>query len=217
MHELEADAILFDSDGVLIDSHRVVETAWRQLSAEFELDADRLIHEQPGVRAEETLSRYLTGERALQAVERLEDLEFELAGQVEAMPGARRLTGQMHSFPYAIVTSGSRRLATARWRTAGIDVPRVVVTADDITSGKPDPAPYMKAAQLLNVDPAKCVVFEDSPSGGASAFALGGKVVAVGDQAWPIEPSIRIGDLEQVSFRHPQHPGHSGLLTIHIR
>ena len=127
------------------------------------------------------------------------------------------LTGQMRSFPWAIITSGSRRLATARWKTTGIEIPRVTITAEDVTSGKPHPAPYLKAARLMDVDPARCVVFEDSPSGGASAFALGGIVVAVGDQAWPREPAIRIGDLEQVSFQYPEHPGQSAVLTIHPR
>lgn len=217
MPDLEACAVLFDSDGVLIDSHGVVETAWRQLCAEFELDADRLVGEQAGLRAEDTLGRFLDGERASRAVARLEELELELAGQVEAMPGALGLIGEMGSFPFAIVTSGSRRLATARWRTAGIAIPRVTVTADDVVRGKPDPAPYLAAAHLLDVDPGTCVVFEDSPSGGASAFALGGEVVAVGGQAWPTEPALRVSSLEMVSFRDPEHPGRPASLTIHTQ
>ena len=215
MLDLEIDAVLFDSDGVLVDSHDVVELAWRQLATEFELDADRLTHEQAGVRAEDTLSRYLSGECVVRAVARLEDLEVDLVGRVEAMPGAVSLIAQMGRFPCAIVTSGSRRLATARWTQAGIEVSRVTVTADDVKRGKPDPAPYLRATQLLDVDPTRCVVFEDSPSGGAAAFALGGHVVAVGHQDWPTEPAIRIDHLGQVGFRTLAPPATSARLTFH--
>lgn len=217
MLELEADAVLFDSDGVLIDSHEVVEAAWRQLSNEFGLDGDRVVREQAGVLPGDTLSRYLSDDRVLEAVERLEALELDLVEQVGALPGASRLVHQIRSFPCAIVTSGSRQLATARWEAAGIEIPRVTVTADDVTSGKPDPAPYLKAAELLEVVPSRCVVFEDSPAGGAAASTFGGSVVAVGDQAWPVEPTIRINNLEQVSFRFPGHPSQPGILTVRTR
>lgn len=132
------------------------------------------------------------------------------------MPGAQRLTAQLSSFPCAFVTSGTRCLATARWRRAGIEIPRVTVTAEDVTRGKPDPAPYLTAAHLLGVEPSKCVVFEDSPSGGAAARAFGGTVVAVGGQSWPFEPVVRIESLAHVGFRNSESPGRSAHLTIQV-
>jgi sugar-phosphatase len=214
---LEAEAVLFDSDGVLIDSHRVVETAWRQLAAEFHLDADRLIREQPGVRAGDTLSRHLSPGRTRHAVARLEDLEVDLAEQVEPLPGALDLTRQIPAMRWAIVTSASRRLATARWVTVGIEVPPTTVTADDVSTGKPDPTPYFKAADLLEVEPTRCVVVEDSPSGGLAASALGATVVAVGDQRWATEPNIRIHDLTQIKYNEPEHADRPATLTVDPR
>lgn len=215
MFELEADAVLFDSDGVLVDSHRVVEMAWRRLAAEFDLDVDRLLSEHAGVRPADTLRPHLTGERAAHAVARLEELELDLVGGVEAMPGAQRLTARLSSFPCAFVTSGTRRLATARWKEAGIEIPHVTVTAEDTARGKPDPAPYLTAAHLLGIEPGRCVVFEDSPSGGAAARAFGGTVVAVGGQSWPFEPAVRVDSLAQVDFRNSEGTGRSASLIIH--
>lgn len=214
---IEAAAVLFDSDGVLIDSHRVVEEAWRQVAAEFGLDGDRLAREQAGVRAEETLARYLRRERTRQAVARLENLEVGLAGQVESLPGALNLTRQLPASRWAIVTSASRRLAAARWATVGMEVPPATVTADDVSRGKPDPAPYLKAASLLDVDPEQCVVFEDSPSGGRAASAMGATVVAVGNQSWPVEPKLRVHDLAQITYDGSEYPGSPVILNIRQR
>lgn len=196
---LQADAILFDNDGVLVDSHPEVERAWRQLCSEFSLDAESLLPELIGVRAVDTLSRYLPPDGVAAAAERLEDIEVELAPQTRPMVGALELLAQLPGLPWTIVTSATRRLAEARWRGAGIAIPPRPVTAEDVTKGKPDPEPFLVGAERLGVDPARCVVFEDSPSGGAAGAAAGSTIVAVGSHRWLHEPKVRVADLSAIT------------------
>jgi len=197
--QLHSDAILFDNDGVLVDSHEQVELAWRQLTAEFGLDYDMLAGTLFGVRAEDTLAQYLSAAEAARAVDRLEDLEVTLAESVRPVAGATELTDRLPADSWTIVTSASLRLATARWTAAGIKIPSRIVTAEDVSHGKPDPEPFLTAAHRLGVDPVRCLVFEDSASGGVAAAAAGATVVAVGTQPWPIHPAARVRDLTQVT------------------
>ena len=196
---LDVAALLFDNDGVLVDSHEQVLAAWRQLASELGLDPDRLLGEVVGVRAVDTLSRYLPAADVPAAVARLEDLEVAGAATSVALAGAIELIGRTPAGRWTIVTSGSRRLAEARWRGAGIPIPPVAITADDVARGKPDPEPYVRAAALLGVDPAECLVFEDSGAGALAAVAAGARVIAVGDEPWDVEPVARIGNLTAVS------------------
>lgn len=197
--QFTVEAVLFDSDGVLIDSHQQVTNAWRQLSAEFDLDFDVLVAELFGVRSEDTLARYL-GDGALQrAIGRLEDIEVELAPTTMPILGALELLDRLPDGTWTIVTSGSTRLAEARWRGAGIPIPQQVITADHVTAGKPHPEPYLEAAALLGVEPSRAIVFEDSSAGGEAARAAGATVVAVGDQPWSSTPAMRIDNLTPVS------------------
>lgn len=200
---IDAEAILFDNDGVLVDSHAQTEQAWRILATEFDLDIDTLLVELVGVRAADTLGRHLSGDRLDAAVERLEDLEVELADQTEAGAGAAELLDQLPPERWTVVTSATRRLAIARWRGAGLPIPPVTVTAEDVARGKPDPEPFVTGAARLGIDPSNCLVFEDSPSGGAAARAAGAAVIAVGAQPWSIEPDARIPDLGHLSVESP--------------
>lgn len=197
--QIPFDAILFDNDGVLVDSHELVDVAWRQLAAEFGLDYGVLEKQLIGVPAADTLARHLAGNELAKAIDRLEDLEVEVAGDTPAMPGAIQLTSALPPRSWAVATSATRRLANARWAGAGISAPPASITADDITNGKPHPEPFLNAARLLDVDPSRCIVFEDSPSGGIAASEAGAKVIAVGDQEWKIEPVARVADLTGIS------------------
>lgn len=195
---IPVDAILFDNDGVLVDSHAQTEQAWCRLAEEFDLDAPTLLAELAGVRAVDTLGRHLEGRRLAEAVARLEDLEVELAHLTEPMPGAADLLDRLPTGTWTVVTSATRRLATARWNGAGLPIPGVTVTAEDVERGKPHPEPFLAGAARLGVEPERSLVFEDSPSGGAAARAAGASVVAVGDHPWPDEPPLRIPDLRPV-------------------
>jgi len=199
--EFDVAAILFDSDGVLVDSHAAVERSWRQLSREFGLDLDGIRRELIGVRAEDTLGRHLAGEEFDRAIARLEDLEVASSVGATEVLGAGALTRSLPVNRWAIVTSASRRLGIARWEGAGILRPPVTVAADDVMEGKPHPEPFLTAARMLGVPPQRCLIFEDSPSGGRAASAAGAAVVAVGHSEWDQEPHARIMDLSGVSVR----------------
>ncbi len=195
---IDVDGVLFDNDGVLVDSEAYVDRAWRQLATEFDLDIEMLTAERAGVRAIDTLSRHLAGDALAAAVGRLEDIEVALAADVEALPGAVELCASLPSGSWTIATSASHRLARARWAAAGIPEPASAVTADHVSAGKPDPEPYLLAASRLGLDPSRCVVFEDSPSGAEAARAAGAIPIAVGSVSWAFEPVVRIGDLGAV-------------------
>lgn len=167
---IEAAAILFDNDGVLVDSHADGERAWVQLCQEFGLDFTTISQEYVGCRPEDTLSRHVEPNQLAEVVERLEDLEVASASSTKLLAGAGQLLTALSNGRWAIATSAGQRLATARWAGVGL-TPVVTVTAEDVQSGKPNPEPYVLAAQRLAVDPAGCVVFEDSPSGGVAGHA----------------------------------------------
>ncbi len=110
---------------------------------------------------------------------RLEQREADDHDGVSLMPGAIELVGSIPEGQWGVVTSGTRLLASARLQWAGLPLPRVLVTAEDVTHGKPDPEPYLRGAQLLGAKPEDCLVIEDAPAGIQSAQAGGMKVVGL--------------------------------------
>ena len=117
-------------------------------------------------------------DRVAPAVGRIEELEMATAGEVRALPGAREAVAGLPRNRWAVVTSGNRRLALARLAAAGLTAP-ALVTADDVARGKPDPEPYLLGARRLGVEPGRCLVVEDAPSGLQAAQAAGMGTVAV--------------------------------------
>lgn len=172
-------AVLFDLDGVLVDSTRAVDREWRAWARRKGVDGDAVMAIAHGVRTVEVIRRvapHLDVEAEARKIEKHEAHDKE---GVSVMPGAVAL---VHSIPegrWGVVTSGSRLLASARLRFCGLPVPRVLVTADDVTNGKPHPEPYLKGAERLGVSPAECLVIEDAPAGIQSARAGGMKVVGI--------------------------------------
>ena len=195
--DIRARAILFDNDGVLVDSHEAGAAAWEQLCGEFGLDFSVVSAVFVGRRAEDTLAEFVEPARLLDAIERLEDLEVERASDTPLIPGARGFLDQLGTCPWAVVTSASRRLADARWKAAGIVAP-ATVTADEVATGKPSPEPYLVGAEILGVEPGDCLVFEDSVAGFHAGVSAGARVVAVGDLAWPGEPLARISSFDEL-------------------
>jgi mannitol-1-/sugar-/sorbitol-6-phosphatase len=109
----------------------------------------------------------------------IEREEIEVAADLRPLPGARELVVSVPSDRFAIVTSGSRALAVARLQAVGIPVPEILVTGEQVKNGKPDPAGYLRAAELLGVAPAHSLIIEDAPAGVEAALAAGMTVVAV--------------------------------------
>jgi len=176
---IDAAAVLFDCDGVLVDSAASVERAWRRWAAERGLDADAIVAVAHGRRTEDTMRELgLAGDLAAE-VQRLEGYEIADAPSVSAYPAAAALLPELAPGSWAVVTSGTRALATSRLEAAGLPLPAVLVTADDVAAGKPDPEGYLEAARRLGLTPAECLVLEDAPAGVQAALAAGMRVVGL--------------------------------------
>jgi sugar-phosphatase len=179
MIEFRCSAILFDLDGVLIDSTRSVDRQWRAWAREKAIDEEKVIAIAHGVRSIEVIRAVAPHLDADAEVRWLESREAEDQSDVTVMPGAAELIRSIPDGRWCVVTSGTRYLATARLRLGGLPVPKVLVTADDVEHGKPHPEPYLKGAKLLGFEPAECWVMEDAPAGIRSAHAAGMKAIGL--------------------------------------
>lgn len=169
-------AILADLDGTLVDSVASSKRAWGALARRRGLDEGETHRFAMGRPTRETIALLVPeGERDAEQA-RIDRDEVDDAGTVVAYPGAAELLAG--PTPIAVVTSGSTELATARLRGAGLEPPAVLVTADLVARGKPDPEPFLLGARELQVDPSRCLALEDAPSGIESARAAGVPVVA---------------------------------------
>lgn len=170
------DAAMFDLDGTLIDSTPAVLRSWNLLSTEFGVDIDPLAsgHGQPAI---QLIRKIFPVDRADEALARISEIEAAEVWDVVPIPGSVEF---FDSVPLrAIVTSGTRLIAGNRLTAARIVRPDIVVTFDDVVKGKPDPEPFLLAAQRLGAAPHSCVVFEDAPAGIRAAKAAGCMVVAI--------------------------------------
>ncbi len=178
MRSFTCSAILFDLDGVLLDSTRVVTEQYTRWARENGLDPEYVMEAAHGVRTVEVIRRVAPHLDAVAETKKIEDREAAADGIVQ-IPGALALLNSIPHGQWAVVTSGTRFLAVNRMQKFGIPVPEIMVTADDVLNGKPDPEPYRRGADLLKTDPAQCVVFEDAPAGIHSARGAGMKVISL--------------------------------------
>jgi sugar-phosphatase len=181
MSELRVDAILFDMDGVLVDSGDVYDRHWRRWAAERDVDFAEVAIVHPGRPPRETIRLVAPH---LDAADEAERYVAGLHGSDDStpagsMPGARELVAGLPRDRWAIATSAPARMAPAWLRGAGIPEPGALVTADDVEFGKPAPDPYLRAAELLGVEPSRCLVIEDAPAGIAAAKSAGATVLGV--------------------------------------
>jgi len=178
MNIVECKAILFDLDGTLVDSRISIDIAYKAWCDVHGLDFKEVLSKAHGRRTVDTVRLLLPHKDTQKETTRLEDLECNAIDGLVALSGAKQLINHLASSHWAIVTSGSRRLATHRLNHCGIKHPSVFITAEDVVKGKPDPEGYMKAADLLGVAYADCVVFEDAPAGIEAARAAGMRSIA---------------------------------------
>lgn len=200
-----ADALLFDSDGVLVDSHDAVRAAWTEWAQLFDLDPATVLAHVHGRTARETVAHFLDHSLHEKGTAVINRLERATAGRVRAMPGALDCVSALDANRWALVTSGTTQVAQARLHAAGIPTPAVVVTASDVEQGKPSPAPYLLAADRLQVPASVCLVFEDAPPGVIAARAAGVRhVVGVGPGTIGLDVDAHVRDLRQVRLLRDQ-------------
>jgi sugar-phosphatase len=176
LSHLTVDAVLFDLDGTLVDSTASVLRAWARIATILGRDGEDLVGDLQGIPGRQVLRIIepgLSEQRVQELDEILLDGEVNDTVDVVAAKGALDLLTALPAERWAIVTSGTRRLAEARIGAAGLPVPRILVTADDVTAGKPDPAPFRLAAERIGHRPERCLAIEDAPAGIASARAAG--------------------------------------------
>lgn len=178
MMQIECAALLFDLDGVLINSTPAVERVWRQWAIEHGFNPDNVVARAHGRPSLTTVREFLPDadhEAENRIVERreIEDLEG-----VVPLPGAPDLLASLPSERWTIVTSCTRALAEVRIRAAGLPLPKQMITSNDINHGKPHPEPYIKGASVLGFPAAECIVVEDVPAGVTAGKTAGAKVIA---------------------------------------
>ena len=178
MIRLTCKAVLFDLDGVLADSTAIVDRVWREWAAERDLDGDALMSIAHGRPAAEVIAAVAPQLSVEEEVRELERREADASG-VAPIAGALRLLASLPERSWAVVTSGTSPLAASRLLAIDAPEPPVLVTADDVRAGKPNPEGYLKAARSLGAAPAECVVIEDSPAGVEAGRAGGMAVIGV--------------------------------------
>ena len=179
MTHLRCDAVLFDLDGVLVNSTECVERHWRRWAVEHLLDLDEIMRVAHGRPTVETIRLVAPHVPAEEEAARLNAAEAFDTDGVAAVEGAAQLVQVLPEDAWAIVTSGTRDTARTRLRHTGMPMPSVLITADDVKRGKPNPEAYLLAAARLDVGPETCVVIEDAPAGIRAARAAGMRVIAV--------------------------------------
>lgn len=198
---ITARAVLFDMDGTLVDSTRVVEQVWGEFAARYSLDLAEILKALHGVQAIDTVRRFAPAGSDVDALTaELGRMELAETRGILAVSGALELMESLPADAVALVTSASQELAVLRMAAAGLAMPTATVFAADVTRGKPDPEGYLRAAALLGVDPADAVVFEDAPAGIAAGLAAGIRTIAVGPNTGALPDGVvQIADYSAVS------------------
>lgn len=192
--QLRASCLLFDMDGTLLNSHTATVRAYTGWANRYELDPEHVLREAQGRRTIDSL-RALAPEGAdveSDVIELMQREREDTEGIIE-IPGASILLNSLPTDRWAIVTSADSVLARNRIRAAGLPMPNVLVTAEDVEVGKPFPDGYLLAASKLKVDPKHCIVFEDAPAGIEAGRQAGARVIA-------IESPLMRGRLEEQDY-----------------
>jgi mannitol-1-/sugar-/sorbitol-6-phosphatase len=197
------DALLLDCDGVLVDSHDAAAVAWNRWAEEWAPGFDFHRDIEHGRRIGDIVAQLVSEPSDVgPAVAALTQRELDCATEVNAIPGARELLESCPDGGWAVVTSGSRALASARMASAELPSPAVLITSEDVANGKPFPDPYLVAARRLGLPPSRCAVFEDAPAGIRSARAAGVlTVIGVGTAAAEADVTLAVADMRGIRFR----------------
>lgn len=206
--KFEVAGLLFDNDGVLVDSHQAAIDAWNIWCSRYAPGLDWDAQGTAGVRAEDMVRMWAPAEKFSEANDFINELELGTAGSTVAMAGALALLKSLPAGVWTICTSANVELGRARVAAAGLPIPAEFVSGDDVSRGKPFPDPYLLGATRIGVSPSLCVVFEDAVAGVAAARAAGVEVVVgVGPRVLDADVSCVVSSLEGITWD-------SGVLTI---
>ena len=197
-----ASALLFDNDGVLVDSHAAAAAAWKKWCATYAPHINWDEDDNAGMRAEDKVREWISRPDLFEEANNyINALEQDSANETLPLPGAVELTTSVDPKHWTICTSANENLGRARIAAAGIPVPEKLVTGDDVKRGKPYPDPYLLGAEKLGFAPEDCVVFEDAIAGAEAAEAAGvGLIVGVGEAALNGIADIVVKDLTGITF-----------------
>jgi sugar-phosphatase len=214
---LRAAAILFDMDGVLVDSKAVIERVLHRWAVRRGLDQEAILHLPHGQKTRDTVAAFAPHLNIAAEVAWLDaEEERDLAG-ITAIPGAARLLGELAPDEWALVTSAGRDLAPRRLAEAGLPLPRTMVAGESVVRGKPAPEGYLLGAELLGRRPDECIVLEDAPAGIEAGLAAGMRVIGVAT-TYPrsrlIGCTAIVTDLSEVTV---QRDGSGMSLMLHTR
>jgi sugar-phosphatase len=200
--EFDCDAVLLDMDGTLVDSTECVVRHWRRWAKRHQLDPEPIIEISHGRPTLETLTLVAPHLASPEEAQRLEAAEAEDRDGIKPVRGVLSLLAALPRGRWAVVTSAPKQLAERRLSGAGLPLPSVLVSADDVQKGKPDPEPFLLAARLLGVLPGRCLVFEDAPVGIQSAHSAGMEVVGITTTfvAERLDTLVCLADFEEVSI-----------------
>ena len=204
---MECKGFLFDLDGTLVDSLPAVERAWVNWAKRRGVDTQDVLDFIHGKQAITSLRHFMPGESEAAIQQEfllLEQVEAQDTEGVTALPGAAALLARLNQLdiPWAIVTSGSIPVATARRNAGGLPQPEVFITAEQVKKGKPQPDAYLLVAERLGLAPQDCVVVEDAAAGILSGLAAGCQVIAVNapaDAPKLDQVDLLLSSLEQIA------------------
>jgi len=177
MAEISCRGLLFDLDGVLIDSTPAVSRVWRRWAEERGFDPEKVVKMAHGRPSRATIKDLLPNSDIDWEDREVERREIEDLEGVVPLEGSLQLLQTLPKERWTIATSGTRPLATVRLRAAGLPIPSSMITGSEVKIGKPDPEPYLKAAALLGFAPGDCLVVEDTAAGVRSGKAAGARVI----------------------------------------
>jgi len=197
-------AFLFDMDGTVLNSIAAAERIWAAWAVRHGVDVETFLRSIHGVRAIDTITRLnLPGVDAEAQAAFITEAEIEDVEGIVEIAGAAAFLKSLPANQWAMVTSAPRDLALRRMAAAGIPEPTVMITAEDVTAGKPDPAGYTLAAKRLGLEPADCLIFEDATVGIQAAEAAGAPLMIItSTHQHPIEtPHATIASYREVALR----------------
>ena len=179
MTTIQCQGVLFDLDGVLVDSTPAVARVWKIWAQKHGFNPEETTRKAHGRPSLTTIRELLPNADHDAENAKVERMEIEDVEGVVPLPGATELLQALPADRWSVVTSCTRPLALVRLRVAGLPIPEKLVTSSDIVNGKPHPEPYLKGAQLLGVAPSDCIVLEDAPAGIRSGKAARTRVIAL--------------------------------------